>query len=164
MRNLLVGLVAGAVLGALVGLLGGLLAVTTIFHHQPAGPAQVSGSRGELLGRGSFQHVEPTDPLHYGVGGVQVYTDRVQLDDAFEVGPGPKYRVYLAPDAEITTDTRVEETMFVDLGPLAAFSGSQAYPVPRGVDPRLYGSVVIWSEHFNRLISPAPIELLVPAP
>lgn len=158
MRNLLVGLVAGAVLGALVGLLGGLLAVTTLFPRQPASPTQVSSSRGELLGRGSFRHVEPTDPFYYGAGGVHVYTDRVHLDDSFEVGPGPKYRVYLAPDADITADTRVEESLFVDLGPLAAFSGGQDYPVPRGVDPRLYGSVVIWSEHFNRLISPAPIE------
>jgi hypothetical protein len=52
----------------------------------------------------------------------------------------------------------------IDLGPLAAFSGEQTYPVPRGVDPRLYGSVVIWSEHFNRVISPAPVELLTPVP
>lgn len=164
MRNLLVGLVSGAVLGALVGLLGGLLAVTTIFPPQPAGPATVSGPHGELLGRGSFQHLEPTDPLHYGQGSVQVYSDRVHLADDFEVGPGPKYHVYLAPDEAITPHTRVEETLFVDLGPLAAFSGEQTYPVPRGVDPRLYGSVVIWSEHFNRVISPAPVELLTPVP
>jgi len=163
MRNLLVGLVAGAVLGALVGLLGGLLAVATIFPQTAATSVAVSGSPGELIGRGSFQHVEPTDPLHYGMGGVLVYTDRVRLDEEFEVGPGPKYRVYLAPDEDITPNTRVEESLFIDLGALAAFSGSQDYPIPRGVDPRLYGSVVIWSEHFNRLIAPARIEPLATA-
>lgn len=164
MRGPLVGLVAGGVLGTLVGLLGGLLAVATIFPPQAETPAVSSRVAGEPLGRGTFLHVEPTDPLHYGVGGVEVYSDRVRLGDDFEVGPGPKYRVYLAPDAEITPDTRVEESMFVDLGALTAFLGAQDYPIPRGVNPRLYGSVVIWSEHFNRLISPAPIEFVGPVP
>ena len=62
------------------------------------------------------------------------------------MGPGPKFHVYLLPDGDITTDTRVHETMFVDLGRLKAFSGSQNYPIPDGVELSDYRSVVIWCD------------------
>jgi hypothetical protein len=48
--------------------------------------------------------------------------------------------------------------MFVDLGRLKAFKGSQNYPVPAGVDLKMYGSVVIWCEQFGVLISPATLK------
>jgi hypothetical protein len=77
----------------------------------------------------------------------------------FEVGPGPKFHVYLVPEASIMPSTPVQESMFVDLGRLKAFSGGQNYPIPDGVDLRKYKSVVIWCEQFNVLISPARLEL-----
>ena len=63
------------------------------------------------------------------------------------------------PEADIKPGSNVEDTMFVDLGRLKAFTGSQNYAVPAGVDPRQYRSVVIWCEQFNVLISPAAIAL-----
>ena len=47
--------------------------------------------------------------------------------------------------------------MFVDLGRLKAFSGSQNYTIPQGLDHRRYGSVVVWCEQFGVLISPAKL-------
>ncbi len=47
--------------------------------------------------------------------------------------------------------------MFVDLGGLRAFKGSQRYPIPAGVDLKNYPSVVIWCERFSVLISPADL-------
>ncbi|OFZ88567.1 MAG: hypothetical protein A3F74_13440 [Betaproteobacteria bacterium RIFCSPLOWO2_12_FULL_62_58] len=52
----------------------------------------------------------------------------------------------------------VAKTMYVDLGRLKAFKGSQNYPVPPGVDLSKYGSVVIWCERFGVLISPAGLK------
>ena len=52
----------------------------------------------------------------------------------------------------------VAKTMFVDLGRLKAFKGSQNYPVPAGVNLAGYGSVVIWCEQFGVLISPAALK------
>ena len=86
-----------------------------------------------------------------------MYADLVRLEADFEVGPGPKFHVYLVPEADITAETNVETTRFVDLGRLKAFSGSQNYAVPPGVDPLAYRTVVIWCEQFNVLISPAAI-------
>lgn len=49
-------------------------------------------------------------------------------------------------------------TMFVDLGRLRSFEGSQRYAIPAGVDLRKYASVVIWCEAFGVLISPADLK------
>jgi hypothetical protein len=47
--------------------------------------------------------------------------------------------------------------MFVDLGRLRAFKGSQRYAIPAGVNLKDYPSVVIWCEQFSVLISPADL-------
>ncbi len=51
----------------------------------------------------------------------------------------------------------VKDAMYVDLGGLRAFKGSQRYPIPAGVDLKNYPSVVIWCERFSVLISPADL-------
>ena len=53
--------------------------------------------------------------------------------------------------------------MFVDLGRLRAFKGSQNYAIPAGIDVEAFGSVVIWCEQFGVLISPATLELATAA-
>ena len=47
--------------------------------------------------------------------------------------------------------------MFVDLGRLRAFKGSQKYKAPDGVDLTYFPNVVIWCEQFSVLISPADL-------
>jgi hypothetical protein len=109
------------------------------------------------IARGSFVHANPSDPIHYGRGRVTVYAGVLHLEPDFEVGPGPKFHVYLVPEKEVLASTNVAKSMYVDLGRLKAFKGSQNYDIPAGVDPLKYGSVVIWCEHFGVLISPAQL-------
>ena len=78
-------------------------------------------------------------------------------EEDFEVGPGPAFHVYLAPNAQIRTSSDVKGTMYIDLGKLRAFRGSQKYPIPEGVDLKNYPSVVIWCAEFGVLISPADL-------
>ena len=47
--------------------------------------------------------------------------------------------------------------MFVDLGGLRAFKGSQHYSIPVGINLKAYQSVIIWCERFGVLISPADL-------
>ena len=47
--------------------------------------------------------------------------------------------------------------MFVDLGRLRAFKGSQRYAIPAGLDLSRFQSVIIWCEQFSVLISPADL-------
>lgn len=160
--KLLVGLLVGGLLGAVLGFSCGRMLAPAGPPAAAQGVAAAVADPGAMVGQGTFAHVDPKDPLHYGMGGVSVHERRVDLAADFEVGPGPKYHVYLVPEADIAPHTRVEETMFVDLGPLRAFAGAQTYPIPAGVDARAYPSVVIWSEHRNELVSPA--RLVPPEP
>ena len=116
-----------------------------------------TGVERKVLARGTFVHANPSDPIHYGKGRVTVYEGLLHLEPDFEVGPGPKFHVYLVPEKEVVPSTNVERTMFVDLGRLKAFKGSQNYAVPPGVTIASYGSVVIWCEQFGVLISPAKL-------
>jgi hypothetical protein len=112
----------------------------------------------KVLARGTFIHANPSDPIHYGKGRVTVHEGLLHLEGDFEVGPGPKFHVYLVPERNVTPTTKVAASMYVDLGRLKAFKGSQNYAIPAGVDPARYGSVVIWCEHFGVLISPAELK------
>jgi len=107
---------------------------------------------------GTFIHANASDPVHWGRGRVSVYERVVFLEPDFEVGPGPAYRVYLVPKASVRQNGDLKGAMFVDLGGLRAFKGSQRYPIPAGVDLSKYPSVIIWCERFSVLISPADLK------
>jgi hypothetical protein len=152
------GFVAGGLLGIAAGFALGIFVYPYLFLADivATDTAEAVGKR-SLLASGSFIHANPADPIHYGKGRVTVYEGLVRLEPDFEVGPGPKFHVYLVPQKEVVPSTRVADTMFVDLGRLRAFKGSQNYPLPAGADIARYGSVVIWCEQFGVLISPAAL-------
>ena len=156
MRRFLFAFVLGGLLGGAGGFAVGIFLYPFIFLADLVAEEELAGADQQLaVANGSFVHANPSDPLHYGRGNVTVFGDVVRLEPDFEVGPGPKYHVYLVPLADVTPETPVDESMFVDLGRLRAFKGSQNYRIPAGVDVRKYGSVVIWCEQFGVLISPA---------
>ena len=156
-KSIFLGVAIGAVVGGGGGFVLGLALFPFLFPPPEVNEALIGKSDADVLARATFIHANPADPVHYGRGTATVYADLVRLEADFEVGPGPKFHVYLVPEADITAETNVETTRFVDLGRLKAFSGSQNYAVPSGVDPLAYRTVVIWCEQFNVLISPAAI-------
>ena len=153
-------LVVGLIVGAAGGFAVGIVAFPYLFPPPEVNEPLIAKSEADLIARATFIHANPSDPVHYGQGSATIYADLLRLEADFKVGPGPKFHVYLVPDADVTPDTEVEATMFVDLGRLKAFSGSQNYAIPAGIDIADYGSVVIWCEQFNVLISPAAISIV----
>jgi hypothetical protein len=131
-----------------------------VFPPPPAAEQLTEADRSPLVATGVFIHANPSDPVHWGRGKVSVYQRAVFLEPDFQVGPGPKYHVYLVPKANIRDEAGVKNAKHVDLGRLHSFEGSQRFPVPAGIDLKDYPSVVIWCEAFGVLISPAD---LVPA-
>jgi hypothetical protein len=113
--------------------------------------------RAPIVAQGKFIHANPSDPVHWGKGSVAVRQPSVFLGEDFEVGPGPKYHVYLVPKAPIRASGDLGNQMFVDLGRLRAFKGSQRYAIPAGLDLAKFQSVIIWCEQFSVLISPADL-------
>jgi hypothetical protein len=147
----------GGIFGTALGVALGFFFFPFVFPPPTATEQLTEADRSPLVATGTFIHANPSDPIHYGKGKVSVYQRTVFLEADFEVGPGPAFHVYLVPNANIRTATAVKDSMFVDLGGLRAFKGSQRYPIPAGVDLKNYPSVVIWCERFSVLISPADL-------
>jgi hypothetical protein len=162
MRGYVIVFLIAAVLGLAGGVALGIFAYPYIFLADIVATEKVDkpaiGVERKVLARGTFVHVNPSDPIHYGKGRVTIHEGLLHLEPDFEVGPGPKFHVYLVPEKEVVASTNVARTMFVDLGRLKAFKGSQNYEMPAGIDIAKYGSVVIWCEQFGVLISPAKLE------
>jgi electron transfer DM13 len=158
MRAYVITFFAALVLGVAGGFALGIFVYPYIFLANIVATEKVDkpqGTERKVLARGTFVHANPSDPIHYGKGRVTVYEGLLHLEPDFEVGPGPAFHVYLVPEAEVVPSTNVERSMYVDLGRLKAFKGSQNYEVPAGVEIAKFGSVVIWCEKFGVLISPA---------
>jgi hypothetical protein len=158
MVKTIVAFMVGAVLGCAAGFALGIFVYPYIFLADIVAAEKVdAGAARKLIATGTFIHANPSDPIHYGKGKVSVYENVLFLESDFEVGPGPKFHVYLVPDKNVTPSTVVARTMYVDLGRLKAFKGSQNYPIPTGVNLSRYGSIVVWCEQFGVLISPAAL-------
>jgi hypothetical protein len=147
----------GGMLGPAFGVALGIFFFPYLFPPPPAAEQLTEADRSPLAATGTFIHANPSDPVHYGKGKVSVYERTVFLEPDFEVGPGPKFHVYLVPNASIRNEAAVKDAMFVDLGRLRSFKGSQRYSIPAGIDLAKYPSVVIWCEAFSVLISPADL-------
>lgn len=157
--SLLLAVLLGGLLGAAGGFAAGLYAFPLL--QSPPEPEVVAevDNPGPLRAAGRFVQVDPSDPVHWGAGEVRLYADALRLGADFEVSPGPKYHLYLVPLAHVDADTRVEESLFVDLGPLVDFSGAQqGYRIPAGLRLEDYPSVVVWCEQLNMLVSAARLE------
>ncbi len=149
----------GGVLGAAVGFALGIFAYPYIFLADIVAMEEIADADSRsVVATGMFIHADPSDPIHHGQAAVTLYDGVLHLESDFEVGPGPKFHVYLVPHDEVRAASDVENSMFVDLGRLKAFKGSQNYPVPGGLTIENFGSVVIWCEQFGVLISPAKLE------
>jgi len=149
----------GGILGTGFGVALGFFLFPYVFPPPPAVEQITEADRAALHATGTFIHANPSDPIHYGKGKVSVYRRAVFLEPDFEVGPGPAYHVYLVPKEKVRDEAAVKDAMFVDLGRLRSFKGSQRYPIPEGVDLAKYPSVVIWCERFGVLISPADLAM-----
>ena len=147
----------GGALGTAFGVAVGFFVFPYVFPPPPAAETLAQGEATTVAARGAFIHADKNDPIHYGMGKVTVYENLVFLEPDFEVGPGPAFHVYLVPREKVRRSSDVEGTMFVDLGKLRAFQGSQKYPIPAGVDLKKFPSVVIWCAQFDVLISPADL-------
>lgn len=151
--------VVGGLLGAVAGFAAGIFIYPYVFLADIVATDKVENPAArKVVAKGTFIHANPSDPIHHGRGGLTLYEGLLHLETDFEVGPGPKFHVYLVPEKTVVPETPVAKTMFVDLGRLKAFKGSQNYEVPPGVDVTRYDSVVIWCEHFGVLISPAELK------
>jgi hypothetical protein len=147
----------GGVVGTGFGVALGFFLFPFVFPPPPGMERLTESERARLMADGTFIHANPSDPIHWGKGKVSLYESTLFLEADFEVGPGPAFHVYLVPKATIRANGDMDGVMYVDLGRLKAFKGSQRYAIPAGVNLKDYPSVIVWCERFGVLISPADI-------
>src|SRR3970040_2641964 len=99
MKKSIIMFVVGGVLGAAAGFALGIFFYPYIFLADIVATERVdTPAMRKLVARGAFIHANPSNPIHYGKGGVTVYDGLLHLESDFEVGPGPKFHVYLLPE------------------------------------------------------------------
>ncbi len=163
MKRIIIGLMAGTMFGLAIGFAVGIFVYPYWFLRDVA-TEQLDGSSARMkLSSGRFIDVNPSDPVHWGLGAVTLFREPqgkavVFLHDDFEVGPGPRFHVYLLETDEVKSAGDFESSQKTDLGRLRAFKGSQIYAIPAGIDMSTPKSVVIWCKEFGVLISPAALK------
>jgi hypothetical protein len=124
--------------------LGSPLFITTELIERSPPPGAVVAS-GEFAG---------ADEFHFGSGTasiVETEPGRYALHfDDFAVRNGPDLFVYLSPEAGYADGA-------LELGALRASEGTFSYPLPEGVDPAIFRSVVVWCRAFSVLFATAPL-------
>lgn len=162
MKRIIISLIAGGLLGGFVGFAGGIFIYPYWFLTDVAMEEVTDRDSKTVLATGSFIHADTADPVHWGTGTVTLLqgagSERlVHLEKDFEVGPGPRFHVYLVAHDAVRSGDDFRMSEMVDLGRLHAFKGSQTYSIPADVDLSRYQSVVIWCKEFGVLISPATL-------
>ena len=150
--------IVGSMLGLSAGFMLGIFFYPFIFLDQTAMEKVVGRATKTVVAKARFIHANPNDPVHFGKGRATMFTDVVHLEPDFEVGPGPRFHVYLSPKPSIKRTSDFDEGSSLDLGRLTAFKGSQSYPIPTGTDLARYKSIVIWCKAFGVLVSPATLK------
>jgi hypothetical protein len=95
---------------------------------------------------------------HNTQGSVRVVTEGgnryVVLDEAFKTDSGPDLYVILH---RANPPKDYNQADYVNLGRLENTSGTQKYAIPANVNPKDFGSVVIWCQRFNVTFGYAPL-------
>ena len=162
MKRIIITLFLGLIAGGVGGFAAGIFIYPFWFLNDVAAESlQTNVERAKLAG-GIFIDVNPKDPVHFGSGQVTTYREPngnlvIHLHEDFEVGPGPRFHIYLVDHADVRSRDDFRNSDKVDLGRLRNFRGSQVYNVPAGVDIASYKSIVIWCKEFGVLISSASL-------
>lgn len=162
MKRIIIAAVIAFLGGSAAGFGTGIFIYPFWFLNDVANESLAENASRTQIATGDFIHANPADPVHWGKGRVSVYREgqdraAVYLHDDFEVGPGPRFHVYLVDRAKVASTSDFKDAKKVDLGRLRAFKGSQIYPTPTGVKTSNYKSIVIWCKEFGVLISPASL-------
>ena len=163
MKKVLISLVIGGIVGGVIGFAGGIVGFPYLFPPPAANEQVADRAPKTVVAAGMFIHANPSDPIHYGSGKVELLKGAdgariVHLQSDFKVGPGPRFHIYLADRADIKTNDDFEAAKVTDLGMIRAFEGSQIYKIPASVDLTPVKSVVVWCKEFGVLITPATLK------
>jgi len=119
----------------------------------PAASAVTAAAAGAEF-KGEFRRdLKDSDFLHWGEGSVTVGRGAVTLMG--RIAPGPDYQLYLSPEfVETEADFLRLKPKMARVGDVKTFENF-IVPVPAGIDPKAYTTVIVWCESFGQFITSA---------
>ena len=129
-----------------------LLPILTAPEAPSANAVQAAAGGAEF--KGEFRRdLKDSDLLHWGEGTVSVSGSAIAL--AGRIAPGPDYKLYLAPEfVETEADFQRLKPKMARVGDVKTFENF-IVPVPAGIDPKAYTTVIVWCESFGQFITAA---------
>lgn len=115
---------------------------------------ELAAPAAQALWRGEFRRdLKDSDALHWGEGTVAVGPRFISLQG--RLAPGPDYKLYLSPEfVETEADFLRLKAQMARVGDVKTFDNF-LLPVPEGLDPGRYTTVIVWCESFGQFISAA---------
>jgi hypothetical protein len=148
-------LLAGSHLGMLaIGFALGVYMLPILIAPEAPTVQAVQKEATAALFTGKFRKdLKDSDSLHWGEGTVSITANAITLEG--ELAPGPDYKLYLSPEfVETEADFNRLKPRMVRVGDVKTFRNFLV-PLPPGVDPARYTTVVVWCESFGQFISAA---------
>ncbi|RZJ15783.1 MAG: hypothetical protein EON50_00290 [Acidovorax sp.] len=95
--------------------------------------------------------LKDSDALHWGEGVVAIGAKSITL--AGKLAPGPDYKLYLSPEfVETEADFVRLKPQMLRVGDVKTFDNF-IVPLPEGVDPAKFTTVIVWCETFSQFIT-----------
>ena len=142
------------------GIAVGIFVYPYLFLADIVAAEQVEGREArELVATGSFVHVNPSDPIHYGRAGSRSITTSCTSRTTSRSGRGPSSTsTWCRPPRSPRPRRSAPACSSTSAGcaPSRAARTTRSRPASRSPE---FGSVVIWCEQFGVLISPATLKL-----
>ncbi len=151
-RLVLLAATHAAALGA--GFALGIYALPILTAPEAPSASAVTAAAGGAEFKGEFRRdLKDSDFLHWGEGTVTVGRRAVALMG--RIAPGPDYKLYLSPEfVETEADFRRLKPRMARVGDVRTFENF-IVPVPEGIDPQAYTTVIVWCESFGQFITAA---------
>lgn len=155
MKKLL--LLATHLVAVALGFALGIYALPILIAPPAPSPEQVDRIARSAPWTGAFRRdLKDSDLLHWGEGTVTVGPRSIAL--AGRLAPGPDYKLYLSPEfVETEADFERLKPKMARVGDVKTFENF-IVPLPDGIDPARYDTVIVWCETFSQFITAAKYE------
>ncbi|MBP0604456.1 DM13 domain-containing protein [Aeromonas sanarellii] len=153
-RKTLALLLASHLLMGAAGFAAGIYLLPILIAPPAPSGEQVAARQAQATYQGTFKRErQDSDRLHWGEGKVSIGPDAISLMG--RLAPGPDYQLYLSPAfVKTEADFAHLKDRMVHVGPVKTFDNF-IVPLPAGIDPARYDTVIVWCETFGQFITSA---------
>lgn len=143
---------------AAAGFAAGIYALPILIAPTSPTAADLSAATGDIRYSAEFRRsLKGSDALHWGEGTVAIGEHSISL--VGELAPGPDYKLYLSPEfVETETEFLALKSQMQLVGDVRTFRNF-LLPIPAGVDPAQYNSLIVWCEAFGEFITAAQYQI-----